>query len=127
MAAQENGYHEVSAETDSNDNDHYKEDPQDHQDKIQKRDDEDSEAVDYQNQYEDEDDDNQQKYLYQEELSVYKAVCDNIKHTLAQIKGYSKVTLMSDPKASYFTIVDAVLSGPQALNPDELISVLGVS
>ena len=123
MAAQENGYHEVSAETDSHDNDHYKEDPQDHQDKIEKRDDEDSEAVDYQ----EDDDDNQQKYLYQEELSVYKAVCDNIKHTLAQIKGYSKVTLMSDPKASYFTIVDAVLSGPQALNPDELISVLGVS
>ena len=90
-------------------------------------DDEDSETVNYQDHYEDDDDDNQQKYLYQEELSVYKAVCDNIKHTLAQIKGYSKVTLMSDPKASYFTIVDAVLSGPQALNPDELISVLGVS
>ena len=76
MAAQENGYHEVSAETDSQDNDHYKEDPQDHQDKIEKRDDEDSEAVDYQNQYEDDDDDNQQKYLYQEELSVYKTYAD---------------------------------------------------
>ena len=35
------------------------------------------------------------------------------------------MTLMSDPKASYFTIVDAVLSGPKDIDPDDLISVLG--
>ena len=62
-----------------------------------------------------------------EELKLFKAVCDNIKHTLAEIKSYSKVTLMSDSKASYFTIVDAVLSGPKEINPDDLMSILGVS
>ena len=62
-----------------------------------------------------------------EELKLFKAVCDNIKYTLAEIKSYSKVTLMSDSKASYFTIVDAVLSGPKQINPDDLMSVLGVS
>ena len=62
-----------------------------------------------------------------EELKLFKAVCDNIKYTLAEIKSYSKVTLMSDSKASYFTIVDAVLSGPKEINPDDLMSVLGVS
>ncbi len=62
-----------------------------------------------------------------EELKLFKAVCDNIKHTLAEIKSYSKVTLMSDSKASYFTIVDAVLSGPEKINPDDLMSILGVS
>ena len=62
-----------------------------------------------------------------EELKLFKAVCDNIKYTLAEIKSYSKVTLMSDSKASYFTIVDAVLSGPKEINPDDLMSILGVS
>ena len=61
------------------------------------------------------------------EMAMYKAICDNIKDTLSQIKSYSKVTLMSDPKASYFTIVDAVLSGPKHIDPDDLISVLGKS
>ena len=62
-----------------------------------------------------------------EHLKLYKAVCANLKHTLKQIKSYSKVTLMSDPKASYFTIVDAVLSGPNAISSGDLISVLGVN
>ena len=62
-----------------------------------------------------------------EDSELYRAVCANIKHTLKQIKSYTKVTLMSDPKASYFTIVDAVLSGPHQINSDDLISVLGVS
>ena len=62
-----------------------------------------------------------------EDLKLFKAVCDNIKHTLSKIKNYSKVTLMSDPKASYFTIVDAVLSGPREISPDALMSILGVS
>ena len=61
-----------------------------------------------------------------EELKLFKAVCDNIKYTLAEIKSYSKTTLMSDSKASYFTIVDAVLSGPKEINPDDLMSILGV-
>ena len=60
-------------------------------------------------------------------MKLFKAVCDNIKHTLSKIKNYSKVTLMSDPKASYFTIVDAVLSGPKEISPDALMSILGVS
>ena len=62
-----------------------------------------------------------------EDSELYRAVCANIKHTLKQIKSYTKVTLMSDPKASYFTIVDAVLSGPHQINSEDLISVLGVS
>ena len=60
-------------------------------------------------------------------MKLFNAVCDNIKHTLSKIKNYSKVTLMSDPKASYFTIVDAVLSGPKEISPDALMSILGVS
>ena len=62
-----------------------------------------------------------------EDSELYRAVCANIRHTLKQIKSYTKVTLMSDPKASYFTIVDAVLSGPHQINSEDLISVLGVS
>jgi len=61
------------------------------------------------------------------ELKLYRAVINNIKNTLYQIKSYNKVTLMSDPKASYFTIVDAVLSGPQEINQDDLVEILGVS
>ena len=60
------------------------------------------------------------------ELQLYRAVINNIKNTLYQIKSYNKVTLMSDPKASYFTIVDAVLSGPQEINSDDLVDILGV-
>jgi len=61
------------------------------------------------------------------ELQLYRALINNIKNTLYQIKSYNKVTLMSDPKASYFTIVDAVLSGPQEINSDDLVDILGVS
>ena len=61
------------------------------------------------------------------ELEVYKSICDNLRDTLARIKSYSKVNLMGDAKASYFTIVDAVLSGPHEIPRSRLTSVLGVS
>ena len=61
------------------------------------------------------------------ELEVYRSICDNLRDTLARIKNYSKVNLMGDAKASYFTIVDAVLSGPRDLTASQLTSVLGVS
>ena len=35
---------------------------------------------------------------------VYKTICENLRHTLASIKSYSKVNMMGDAKASYFTI-----------------------
>ena len=40
----------------------------------------------------------------QERLEVYKTICENLRHTLASIKSYSKVNMMGDAKASYFTI-----------------------
>lgn len=61
------------------------------------------------------------------ELEVYKSICDNLRDTLARVKSYSKVNLMGDAKASYFTIVDAVLSGPNEIPRSRLTSVLGVS
>ena len=58
---------------------------------------------------------------------MYRAICENLRDTLARIKSYSKVNLMGDAKASYFTIVDAVLSGPTEIPETRLSSVLGVS
>lgn len=39
-----------------------------------------------------------------ESQEVYKTICENLRHTLASIKSYSKVNMMGDAKASYFTI-----------------------
>ena len=39
-----------------------------------------------------------------ERSDVYKTICENLRHTLASIKSYSKVNMMGDAKASYFTI-----------------------
>ena len=39
-----------------------------------------------------------------EKQEVYKTICENLRHTLASIKNYSKVNMMGDAKASYFTI-----------------------
>ena len=40
----------------------------------------------------------------QESQEVYKTICENLRHTLASIKSYSKLNMMGDAKASYFTI-----------------------
>ena len=39
-----------------------------------------------------------------ESQEVYLSICENLRHTLASIKSYSKVNMMGDAKASYFTI-----------------------
>ena len=39
-----------------------------------------------------------------ESQEVYRTICENLRHTLASIKSYSKVNMMGDAKASYFTI-----------------------